>query len=76
MCNVRWYDEGKIKTPIDCRKLREFLTSNKLKASQFAGDGGSIISRIIELERKTKTEFEHAHVKQRMVMMMAQLIKV
>ena len=52
--NMGGYDEGKIKTHADCRKVWEFLTSDKLKASQFVWDGGSIIGRIIELERKTK----------------------
>ena len=35
------------------------LTSEKVKAIQFAGDGGSIISRIIALESKTKIEVEY-----------------
>ena len=47
------YDEGKIKTHADCRKVWEFLTSDKLKVSQFTGDRVSIVSIIIELEQKT-----------------------
>ena len=41
----------------------ELLTSKKEKASQFTGHEGSIISRIIALERKTKIEVEHVQVK-------------
>ena len=54
VCNMRGYDEGKIKTHVDCRKVWEFLTDHKLKAIHFSGDGRSIISKIIELESKTK----------------------
>ena len=59
---MRGHDEVKIKTHTDCRKVWDLLTSDKLKASQFAEDGGSIISRVTELERKTKIKFEHTHV--------------
>ena len=51
---MRGYDEGKIKAYADCREVWELLTADKLKSSQFAGDGGSIIRKIIELESKTK----------------------
>ena len=61
--NVKGYDDEKIKTCADCRKVWELLTSEKVKASKFAGDGGSMISRIIALERKIKIEVEHAHAK-------------
>ena len=47
-------EEGKIVTCMDCRKVWELLTSNKLKVSKLGGDGGSMISIIIELENKTK----------------------
>ena len=39
------------------------LTDDKSKESQFAGDRGSIESKIIKLKTKTKIEFEHLHVK-------------
>ena len=32
------------------------------KVSQLAGYGGSIVSRIIEIESKSKIYFEHAHM--------------
>ena len=35
----------------------------KLKASQLSGDGGYIISKIIEVESKTKIKFDHVHLK-------------
>ena len=51
----------------DCRKVWELLICGKVKSSQLAGDGGSIISKIIELKSKTKIEFEHVHVKTKKV---------
>ena len=36
-----------------------------MKASQFALDGGEIISKITQLENECKIEFEHVHVKTR-----------
>ena len=47
----------------DCWKLWDLLTSEEIKASQFTGDGWSIISRIIWLERKTKIEVEYVNIK-------------
>ena len=45
----------------------KLIIADKLKESQFAGDGGSIIRKIIELESKTIIEFECDHVKTEMV---------
>ena len=39
------------------------VTSKRLKASQFAGDGGPIISKILEVEKKSNIEFEYVHVR-------------
>ena len=61
--NMRGYDEGKIKVHADFYKVWEFLTADKLKSNQFAGDGGSIVSNIIELESKTKFLFDYENVK-------------
>ena len=60
--NVKEDEEGKIVINIDCWKVWESLTSETLKLSQLTGDGGSIISRIIELDRNSKIEFECVHV--------------
>ena len=38
------------------------FAADRLKSSQLAGDGGSIVSRIIEIESKSSIEFEHAYV--------------
>ena len=65
-----------MKTHTHCLKVWGLLTSDKLKASQFAGDRESIINRIIELERKPRTEFECACAKQRIATMIAQQTKV
>ena len=61
--NMKGFNEGKIVMHTDCRKAWELLTEDRLKASEITGDGGSIISRIIELESKSKIRFEHEHVK-------------
>ena len=49
MCNIRGYDEDKIKAHTNCRKVWELWTADKLKESQFAGCGGSITSKIVGL---------------------------
>ena len=64
MQNVKEAEEVNIVINMNCREFWELLTSDTLKASQLAEDGGSIISRIIELENKSKIEFEHVHVNQ------------
>ena len=48
---------------MDCRKFWELLSSETLKSSQLPGDGRLIISKIIDLEIKSKKEFECAHAK-------------
>ena len=55
--NMRGYDEGKINIHPDCRKVWDLLTADELKSIQFTGDRGSIASKIIELESKTKIKF-------------------
>ena len=52
MQNLKGVEEGKIVMSMDCRKLWELLTTKTLKVSQLAGDGESIIGKIIELESK------------------------
>ena len=61
--SMRGYEEGKIKMYMDCKKMWEMVTSDSLKASQLAGDGGSIISKILEVENKSNIEFEYIHVR-------------
>ena len=39
------------------------VTSNRLKASQLVGDGGSISSKMLEVERRLKIEFELIHMR-------------
>ena len=60
---IKVVSEGKISMFIDCRKSWELITLETLKSSQLEGDGGSIISRIMELESKSKIEFENVQVK-------------
>ena len=47
---------------LDCCKVWGLLTPVELKASQLEVDGVSIVSRITELEIKSKIEFECADV--------------
>ena len=39
------------------------VTSERQKDSHFAGDRGSIISKMLEVEKKSNIEFEHFHVR-------------
>ena len=48
---------------MDCKRVWVMVTSGKLEASQFSGHKGSIISKILEVEKKSNIEFEHVHVK-------------
>ena len=60
--NMRGCDKGKITIRTGCRKAWEMIAANRLKESQLAGDGGSIVGRVIEIESKSKIDFEHVHV--------------
>ena len=60
--SMRGHDNGKITTHTDCIKAWEMVAANSSKASQLEGDAGSIVSRIIEIESKSKIDFEHAHI--------------
>ena len=65
--NMRGCDEVKINIYTDCRKVWEMVAADGLKSSQLAGDGGSIVSRIIEIESKSKIDFEYIHVNNKKV---------
>ena len=58
-------ESGKIKACINCKIVSDMLTSERIKAREFALDGGGIISKIMQLENESKIEFEHVHVKTR-----------
>ena len=49
---MKGFNEGRIMMRADCHKTWELLTADALKESQLSGYGGSIISRIMELESK------------------------
>ena len=59
---MRGHDEVKITIHADCRKAWEMVVNYGLKISQIEGDGGSTVSRIIEIESKSEIDFEHIHV--------------
>ena len=61
--NVKESEEVKILMNMDCQKVWELLTLETFKVSQLSGVGGSIISRIMEQESKSKIKFECVHVK-------------
>ena len=63
--NVGAKQRGKFKVYTDCKVTCDVLTLDRIKASQFALDGGGIISKITQLERESYIEFEHMHVKTR-----------
>ena len=60
---MRNENEGTLKYTWMCKAAWELLTDNILKTNQCALDGGSIVSKILEIERESKVQFEHMHVK-------------
>ena len=61
--NIRNENEGVLKTHMDCKVAWELLTDDMLKDNQFAMDRGSIISKILEIERESRVQFEYTHAK-------------
>ena len=61
--NTRNENEDALKAHIDCKVVWKMLTAHSLKSTQCKMDGGSIISKIIEIERESTVNFEHAHAK-------------
>ena len=61
--NIGAKERGKLKVCANCKVMCDVLTLDIIKASQFALDGGSIISKIVQLERESEVDFEHMHVK-------------
>ena len=71
--NIRFSDDGGakhrnrtselLKACTDYKVVHAFLTAERLKAIQCALDVGSITSKIIEIEKKSKVQFEYVHVK-------------
>ena len=56
-------DAGSMNMHADCKLLWEFLTVNMIKASQRALNGGSTMSRNVEIKSNNKIQFECTHVK-------------
>ena len=52
-----------LKTHLDCEVASEMLTGDMLKENQCSTDGGFIASKMLEIERKSKFQFECTHVK-------------
>ena len=61
--NIGANESGKLKVFADFKTTSDMLTLDSIKASQFALDGGGIISKIMQLENECKIEFEYVHVK-------------
>ena len=55
--------KGRLKVHTECKVTCDVLMLDRTKASQFALDGGGMISKIVQLERESDVEFEHTHVK-------------
>ena len=47
--SMRWHDEEKIMIHADYRKAWEMVVADGLKEMQLEGDGGSIVSDVIEI---------------------------
>ena len=50
-----------------CDEVKIMVAARILKSSQLAGDRGSVVSRIIEIESKSKIDFEYIHVNNKKV---------
>ena len=61
--NMRNENEGNFKIHVDWKLVWAILVADRFKASQCAMDRGSIINKIIEIERESKVSFEHTRVK-------------
>ena len=48
--NIGANESGKLKVFTDCKIASDVITLDRIKASQFALDGGGIISKISQLE--------------------------
>ena len=48
---------------MNCKRSWELLTDGMFKANQHAMDGGSIMSKSLEVERKINVQFEYMCVK-------------
>ena len=56
-------ESGKLKACTDCKIVSDLLTFDRIKASQFALNGGAIIIEIAQIEKGCKIEFEYVHVR-------------
>ena len=60
---MKYVEEGSIKVCIDYNCFQELLDVGSLKPSQHARDSGSIVSKIIALEKALNEEFELMRVR-------------
>ena len=60
--NTKYVDEGKIEIHMDSLTVCNNITSQRLKASVLAGDGGAIISQIRRIENNANVEIVCVHV--------------
>ena len=63
--NMKIENEGLLKIYLDYKIKWEMLTADRLKVSQCAMDGDSIINKIIESEKESKVQFEHTHMREK-----------
>ena len=61
--NIGKDDAGLLNARAYFKVAWEILTDDRLKASQCSLDGGSAISKIVEIEKKSNAQFEIQHVK-------------
>ena len=53
--NMKNTEEGRLSKHIDCRKVWELSTVDDLKSTHYAGDGDTIISKILILEKEVES---------------------
>ena len=61
--NIGVKEHGRLRVHTDCKVVCDLLTLKRIKASKLALDGGSTISKIVEIVLESKMEFEHIHVR-------------
>ena len=61
--NVGVNECGRLKAHADCKIVSDLITLDRIKVNRFALDGGVIISKIMQIEKERKIEFEHVHVR-------------
>ena len=73
---MRNENQDVLKMHVNCKVAQELLTDDILKSNQCAIDGGSSISKTLEIDRESKALFEcmHANTKMRLKKMLTVML--